>query len=234
MYPTIYLCLTLRSDPIIEPMLQSVPDPFDSYGPPQSEDQIFSILAPLSIMTSTPSSSTSPITGTPERVTIQSLPSTGSMSKIASWLPNTPGNGFSTETTEWAESPSSTPRSVSPPSVLSRRHSLPSGRKSDSKLRSVLTVIEESRPRSEEISPPPTLTRTQAQATSIENQLQPDPAPDLGWNFTYGQSPYDDGRGDGDTTPRHSSLFSSHLPPAEPPSTDRRDSDEQAHASLLS
>lgn len=30
-------------------MLQAVPDPFDVYGPPKAEDQIFSILAPLGI-----------------------------------------------------------------------------------------------------------------------------------------------------------------------------------------
>ncbi|KAK0453370.1 hypothetical protein EV421DRAFT_676449 [Armillaria borealis] len=37
------------SDPVIEPMLQTVPDPFDSYGPPQAEDQIlaFSLLFPF-------------------------------------------------------------------------------------------------------------------------------------------------------------------------------------------
>lgn len=39
-------------------MLQAVPDPFDSYGPPKSEDQIFSILAPLSIFS--PSATPSP------------------------------------------------------------------------------------------------------------------------------------------------------------------------------
>ncbi|GLB33582.1 putative homolog to Saccharomyces cerevisiae IVY1 (YDR229W) [Lyophyllum shimeji] len=71
------------SDPILEPMLQSVPDPFDSYGPPQAEDQIFSILAPLSIMTS--SSSPSPITGHSELDSTEAIAS----DKIASWLPNT-------------------------------------------------------------------------------------------------------------------------------------------------
>ena len=47
-------------------MLQSVPDPFDSYGPPQAEDQIFSILAPLSIMTGMSTTASSPMAGTPE------------------------------------------------------------------------------------------------------------------------------------------------------------------------
>lgn len=32
------------SDPILEPLLSSIPDPFNSYGPERTEDQIFSIL----------------------------------------------------------------------------------------------------------------------------------------------------------------------------------------------
>lgn len=127
------------SDPVIEPMLQSVPDPFDSYGPPQAEDQIFSILAPLSIMTSAPSSSPSPMTGTPEREPMTGLPS--SMSKITSWLPNTiNGNPYPPESSEWA-TPSTPPRSASPPAI-NRRHSVPPGQRksSESKLRSVSRV----------------------------------------------------------------------------------------------
>lgn len=34
------------SDPILEPMVMSIPDPFDAYGPPKEEGQIFSVLAP--------------------------------------------------------------------------------------------------------------------------------------------------------------------------------------------
>lgn len=34
------------SDPILEPLVMSVPDPFDSYGPPKEDGQIFSVLAP--------------------------------------------------------------------------------------------------------------------------------------------------------------------------------------------
>jgi len=34
------------SDPILEPLVMSIPDPFDSYGPPKEEGQIFSVLAP--------------------------------------------------------------------------------------------------------------------------------------------------------------------------------------------
>lgn len=46
------------SDPVLEPMLQSVPDPFDAYGPPKSENQIFSILAPLAIFNGSQSTET--------------------------------------------------------------------------------------------------------------------------------------------------------------------------------
>lgn len=51
-------------------MLQTIPDPFDSYGPPKSEDQIFSILAPLTIFN--PSTTPSPQATTAE---IQQSPS---------------------------------------------------------------------------------------------------------------------------------------------------------------
>lgn len=37
------------SDPILESLLSAVPDPFSAYGPPKSEDQIFSVLAPGSL-----------------------------------------------------------------------------------------------------------------------------------------------------------------------------------------
>ncbi|OWZ65273.1 hypothetical protein AYX15_03221 [Cryptococcus neoformans] len=40
------------SDPILEPMVMSIPDPFDAYGPPKEEGQIFSVLAPLSLLDS--------------------------------------------------------------------------------------------------------------------------------------------------------------------------------------
>ena len=40
------------SDPILEPLVMSVPDPFDSYGPPKEDGQIFSVLAPYVPLTS--------------------------------------------------------------------------------------------------------------------------------------------------------------------------------------
>ncbi|RDB23233.1 Protein IVY1 [Hypsizygus marmoreus] len=212
------------SDPVIELMLQSVPDPFDSYGPPQAEDQIFSILAPLSIMT-TQSSSPSPMTGSSELDT-EATPS----DKITSWLPKT-SNGviFPSESTEWAGVPSPTstpPRSVSPP-IVSRRHSTPPSagpRKSESKLRSVLTVIDETRTQLE--TDPHEASGHHIRTTSLNGKAPP---PDTGqqqpdWSFTYGQSPYDDIHDDSTATPRHSALFfpqaTTTLPPdrsTEPP-----------------
>ncbi|KDQ64821.1 hypothetical protein JAAARDRAFT_52752 [Jaapia argillacea MUCL 33604] len=153
------------SDPVIEPMLQSVPDPFDSYGPPQAEDQIFSILAPLSILT-TPSPAATPLTSTPE---LEHRDGGLTSSNITSWMNsgggNAPGGFYQSEpSTPWADtiSPgvslptsSTPPRSTSPPGSSSRRHSHPSiqtlpahhSRKSESKLRSVLAMIDEGIPR---------------------------------------------------------------------------------------
>ncbi|KAJ2933688.1 hypothetical protein H1R20_g3441, partial [Candolleomyces eurysporus] len=123
---------------------KSVPDPFDSYGPPQSEDQIFSILAPLSIMTA-PSPSPSPSAGTPE------TEATSTLHKITSWLPGTSNGLYPVETSEWATAspPSSPPLSASTSPTSSsaannRRHSVPQ-RKAESRLRSVLPSIDESR-----------------------------------------------------------------------------------------
>ncbi|KAK0519576.1 Dipeptidyl-peptidase 5, partial [Tilletia horrida] len=40
------------SDPVLEPMLATIPDPFDQYGPPKQDDQILSILTPTSLLSS--------------------------------------------------------------------------------------------------------------------------------------------------------------------------------------
>lgn len=37
------------SDPILEPLVMSIPDPFDSYGPPKEDEQTLSVLAPYVI-----------------------------------------------------------------------------------------------------------------------------------------------------------------------------------------
>ncbi|KZT12949.1 uncharacterized protein LAESUDRAFT_740202 [Laetiporus sulphureus 93-53] len=165
------------SDPVIEPMLQTVPDPFDAYGPPPSEDQIFTILPPLSVIANAPSSTPSPLTSTATELDS----SDGIPSAKSSWTPST-GGFFPDTSAAWADVPMSSPprirsatspvapaRSASPqtvdatiaappPSSLNRRHSLPpaSGspptinhqpRRSESKLRSVLSVIDESHSR---------------------------------------------------------------------------------------
>lgn len=247
-----------RSDPIIEPMLQSVPDPFDAYGPPQSEDQIFSILAPLSIMTQpAPSSSTpSPLTGTPERGASESLPSSLGNNKVTTWLPTSSAvNGstiFPTEATAWADVHSSSPPSTPPRSVspqhnphLSRRHSVPAGpshRKAESKLRSVLSVIDEGRGSRHEgstssigndngsckgndttppapTSEPQNLNGTappapQPHTSSDTTNVEPEPGhPAHSWSFTYGQSPSEYENNSNSSTPRNSMLFTSLPPP---------------------
>ncbi|KAL4241481.1 Protein IVY1 [Abortiporus biennis] len=151
------------SDPVIEPMLQTVPDPFDSYGPPPAEDKIFSILPPLSVMANVPSSSPSPLTSTTPELESSS---DGITSAKSSWTPSV----FAESSAAWADVPGSpppvstpprsppttSPRSASPPiGAMSRRHSHPgasispshSQRKAESKLRSVLSVIDESSPK---------------------------------------------------------------------------------------
>ncbi|THH33764.1 hypothetical protein EUX98_g388 [Antrodiella citrinella] len=160
------LSLDISSDPVIEPMLQAVPDPFDSYGPPPAEDKIFSILPPLSVIANAPSSSPSPMTSTTPELENSS---DGLASGKSSWTQS--GAFFSDASAAWADNqasslgttpPSTPPRSISP-SVLSspsvspptntRRHSHPGGslahthRKSESKLRSVLSVIDEAHAR---------------------------------------------------------------------------------------
>ncbi|KAF9468950.1 hypothetical protein BDZ94DRAFT_1286864 [Collybia nuda] len=212
------------SDPIIEPMLQSVPDPFDSYGPPQAEDQIFSILAPLSIMTSSHSSSPSPMTGPSE------LGSVDANDRITSWIPRTTNGAlFSSESTAWATSPSSTPstppRSVSPPSNLSRRHSMPPSagqRKAESKLRSVLSIIDETHSRHDSDDSP---VQSGSATTSFNDTGQ-----QTQWASTYGQSPYDNT--EDPTTPRHSALFFPQPPPPDPITEPPNERKDMVHSSL--
>jgi len=187
-------------------MLQSAPDPFDSYGPPPGDDQIFSILAPLSIMSTqlpSPGLSASHLeyeTGGPP-----------ASEKITSWLPST-SHGITTppESTEWASvgasiSPMTTPpRSVSPPPIPPRKQSSPpsAGRgKSESGLRNVLAVIDETvaHPEDEDSDITP-----RSSPISNGQAIQPDTGQgqQLPWSMPhYGHSPYED------PTPQNSILF---------------------------
>ncbi|KAJ6599292.1 hypothetical protein DFH09DRAFT_31488 [Mycena vulgaris] len=219
------------SDPVIEPMLQSVPDPFDSYGPPQSEDQIFSILAPLSIMTTSnaPSANASPMpTAIPELEGLPPLPTNHT------WMGPSSGTvAFPSAQPEWEDddSPSSStpPRSISPP-VANRKHLAPLNstrhpRKSESKLRSVLLPIDEARSRQ---------ASEDARAASIMNTLNPSPpmdtSPHHSWSFVYGNSPYEDSEDRDGKTPTHTYFPRSSTPPPRPlqdPGADRSEPDLQ-------
>ena len=194
-------------------MLQSVPDPFDSYGPPQSEDQIFSILAPLSIMANAQSSSTSsPSTVTPERGTIEPLPASSS-SKVASWLPITGSTPASpTESSDWM------PTSTQTQSSLTRRHldPLPSPpRKAESKLRSILSSIDESQSRPDIADFMPTSDTTSLSANGRIEQAEHSPQQE--WAFAPVHLQYED-INNNDVTPRNTYLFTSYLAPAIPSS----------------
>ena len=208
----VYLIKNFSLDPVIEPMLQSVPDPFDSYGPPQSEDQIFSILAPLSIMANAQSSSTStPSTATPERGSIEPLPALSS-SKIASWLPLTGSSPASpTESSEWM--PTST-QAQPTLSTLTRQHPLPSPpRKAESKLRSILSSIDESQSRLENTG----LTSDTISPPANGRVEQVDHSPEHEWGFAPVHLQYED-TNDSNMTPGNSYLFTSHLHPTVPTS----------------
>ncbi|KAK7060314.1 hypothetical protein VNI00_001079 [Paramarasmius palmivorus] len=224
------------SDPIIEPMLQAVPDPFDSYGMSQSEDQIFSILPRLSIIPSVTSSTTTPLTRTPELENLEGLPS--SSTSASGWFPNAANStsnsiAFPTETAEWADvpSPSTSPRATSPSHHVTRRHSTPgampghaghSHRKSESKLRSVLSVIDESNARSgsEEDSP-----RNKINGSSLV-QPQPQKRSMFSWSspFSYVPPPTNDESNNDETTPRNSTVI--HTPP---PQEDLKSDDDTIH-----
>ncbi|KAF8845710.1 hypothetical protein BDN67DRAFT_293231 [Paxillus ammoniavirescens] len=201
------------SDPILEPMLQSVPDPFDSYGPPQAEDQIFTILPPLAVMANVPSPSPSPLANTPPSGS--DVPPPNIINNA--WAPT--GGFFANTTSEWsstASSPSRTPpRSASPSAAVKRRQSHPPptnhySRKSDSKLRSVLPIIDEAYTRHAieiaeagraEPSPPP--------SPEINGGPSSPPEPDTWGGFAYGESLYPETMS-GDETPRHSAIATSH------------------------
>ncbi|KAL7282153.1 hypothetical protein PYCCODRAFT_1438621 [Trametes coccinea BRFM310] len=231
------------SDPVIEPMLQTIPDPFDSYGPPPSEDQIFSILQPLSVIANVPSSTPSPLTSNPDLESSDSAPSAK-----GSWSAAT-GSFFPDAAAAWADVPSSPPsgsapgsgltspaRSVSPPSVskaastsaLNRRHSHPvaSGsthhaRKSESKLRSVLSVIDETHSRQNGDSEEAHMRSMSADPDTGSSPTPNGKMPDLDHvdASVWGNTGLGFGGGDDDTTPQNTIRIRAQSP-GTPPSFD--------------
>jgi hypothetical protein len=190
-------------------MLQSVPDPFDSYGQAHSEDQIFSILPPLSILA--PSPSPNHLTVTPQTVTSDVF-ATGT---TAGWPHGNDGILYSDAASEWADaipsasssiprSPTKT-RSSSPPRRPDRTSSPPPGtitRRAESKLRSVLSVIDEARPKQMDNA-----VSSDAAATAVSpatNGSSGAQASSASWtNFPFGEGEYPRSESQ-NTTPRHS------------------------------
>ncbi|KAF7331804.1 RRM domain-containing protein [Mycena kentingensis (nom. inval.)] len=199
------------SDPVIEPMLQTVPDAFDSYGPPASEDSIFSILAPLSIM---PSTSSSPMpTPIPELDAIEGLPVTDHHV----W-PTTSSVNFPSTSPQWSDDGRSdtSPRSTSPPTGRSKpspSSTTRNPRKSESKLRSVLSPIDEALARQKSPDGRP----GSLMGTIKAKKSAPPPADaQAPWAFSYNSD--SDDRDDA-KTPTHSSFRST--PPRSPPELER-------------
>jgi len=224
------VCLTVRStmdvfdrftakasDPVIGPMLQSIPDPFDSYGPPQAEDQIFSILQPLSISANAPSNCPSPMNASPPETTKRK---DDDIMSSDTWSPS---NGAylptdSETTSQWADSPfptsssSTPPRSASPPfATVKRRQSHPPSdhqpKRPGSKLKSVLPVVDENVPQHIDDTDV-----TYMAPTSLTSALNGDSqVSNTSWDsISYGESPYKSFYGSRDTTPQHSRHSSLH------------------------
>ena len=229
-----------RSDPVIEPMLQSIPDPFDSYGPPQAEDQIFSILQPLSISANAPSPSPSPMNASPP----ETAKADNNLAGKSAWAPSNEYFPTTEGVSQWADipSPSSTPpisstppRSASPPAAAVRRKqshppsSVYQPRKSGSKLKSVLPVVDENLTRHDHSDD----TNNTSSLSALNGNTQ---IPDKTWgSFSYGQSPYEAFGGSDDTTPQHSrhpSLYSQPSVPAFDPDPPRGQSEPTAHVPL--
>ncbi|KAF9246980.1 hypothetical protein BU15DRAFT_69827 [Melanogaster broomeanus] len=167
------------SDPILEPMLQSVPDPFDSYGPPQAEDQIFTILPPLAVIANAPSPSPILITrGLPPAASLRIRHRSGALCHRR-LLP-----------LRASASPSATVKrrkSHPPPSMNHHHHT----RSSDSKLRTVLSVIDETHtrhatdiPEAGRLEPRPPL------PLEMNGGSSSPPGRDAWGGFGYGESPY--------------------------------------------
>ncbi|TFY72505.1 hypothetical protein EVG20_g502 [Dentipellis fragilis] len=180
------------SDPVIEPMLQSVPDPFDS-----------------------------PLTATP-----QSEMSDAFATGTNAWTQNEAI--FSEPASEWADatSPSSsppasvTPRSTSPPSRAHRPSSPGFARRTESKLRSVLSVIDEARPKDKDKDVGPTTDATTS--SSSTNGIATPTASARNSGVSWSTFPFGDRSraGSQDVTPRNSTLLQSTPPPELDPGPD--------------
>ncbi|KZV69144.1 hypothetical protein PENSPDRAFT_743995 [Peniophora sp. CONT] len=217
------------SDPILEPMLREIPDPFNEFGSPPAEDAIFSILPPLSIMAPSPSlSQSSSHSGTPSHDIL--TPFTPSSSSTSAAAPTTTSSyagasfaGFAsnswtggsatqspqryTAADEWADahSPPVSPSPPRSPSPKSRPSSPPNSKghsRSESKLRSVLSVIDE------------THGGTVKESTSREGLETVERDARGGWAIRGAGFPYA-GAG-ADTTPRASTFYGEDEPHEQP------------------
>lgn len=207
-------------------MLQSVPDPFDSYGQPSSDDQIFSILPPFSIMANVPSTSPTPIAGTPKTEPGDVFSSTGT-----SWSQRTADMN-----SDWADAtspssspppvsstPTSPPRSTSPLQKPPPRPSSPhAGRRTESKLRSVLSVIDEAsgagRTVANSVSDDSGLGGSSNVAGATDGLSGAERSSGVSWAtvpFAIGSHSQDSSQQDHDTTPRNSTFYDIELPPPE-------------------
>ncbi|EPQ27638.1 uncharacterized protein PFL1_04776 [Pseudozyma flocculosa PF-1] len=91
------------SDPILEPMLSAIPDPFGSYGPPKQDDQIFSILPPTSLLSSAansihgvvPEGAPSAPTAGAQSYAANGAPASSTISPASLMSPTTPSRGLS-------------------------------------------------------------------------------------------------------------------------------------------
>jgi len=224
-------------------MLQSIPDPFDSYGPPQAEDQIFSILQPLSISVNAPSPS--PRASPPE------TPRADDTIGGNAWVPSNGEYRTSVEgVSQWADmtfpsSPppasSTPPRTASPPAaIVKSRQSHPhstahQSRKVGSKMKNVLPAVDESMQHADDSD----LAVTASARSSSAPNGSGTQVPNTSWDsFSSAESPYDTFGGSAETTPqhsRHSSLFSPPSIPAlepDPPQSQTLQPDHIAQVPL--
>ena len=142
------------SDPCFETVVQAIPDPFNTYGPPKAEGQLFSILSPLGIGPAASSNAHPP--PFPSSLSFGSK-APASLSYLSTSAPGWGESSDEGSQSDWsdARSPSHSPtsptatltsrRHTSPPSSSTYRHaaSTPSMRRAETKLRSVLGAVEE-------------------------------------------------------------------------------------------